>query len=154
MKRNNMNTRVILRGLLAVGLLIVAPLFLANCGVAEPSGSEHVPSAHAGPAGPTTPSAYYWDLTIAPHTLYGGGFVSLVTKVTDEYGQPERGVDVFYSLSGGNTIELQGYATTNQNGVAQGLHKIEADTNFLVYVTASVEGTFLTLPVNIVGQSL
>lgn len=134
--------------ILILGALFVAPMFLAQCG---PGGGENVPSAHVGPTGPTSPNGYYFELTVTPHTLYRGGWVMAVVRVWDEYGNLAPYVRVAFTTSGFNKVEIMLWEYTNMNGLVQNPIEVEADTNYIGYITAEVEGTFLTLPVSIIA---
>ena len=140
-----MNGKMTWQKILILGALFVAPLLLARCG----DGSEHVPSAHVGPTGPTSPSKYYFEMTIAPHTLYRGGWVITVVRVWDRFGNVAPWVRVNLTTSGFNAIEAPLVDYTDANGIVQTHTKVTANTSYIGYITTEVEGSFLTLPVTI-----
>jgi hypothetical protein len=146
-----MSDKMTWQKILILCALFVAPLLLARCG---PSGSEHVPSSHVGPAGPTSPSNYYFELTIAPHTLHVGGWVLVVVRVWDQYGNATPSVRVNLTVTGFNKTKITLWDYTDTNGLMQGHVEAEADSNYIGYITVEVEGTFLTLPITVlVGGS-
>ena len=143
-----MNSKMTWQKILILCALFIAPLLLAHCG----DGSEHIPSAHVGPSGPTIPSNYYFELTVAPHTVYRGGWVLVVVRISDQYKNAAPDVEVHLTTSGFNMVTMEGGGVTDKNGMWRTHVEIEADTAYIGYITVEVEGSMLTLPVTVVSQ--
>lgn len=146
-----MSGRLSWQKILIICALFVAPLLLAQCAPAE---GDNVASKTVGPEGPTSPSNYYFDLTVTPHTLIGGGWVHTIVKVWDQYGNEASGVLVVIAASGFDDVEMDPInGWTDANGMTYLYISIASDFTSIGYVTAYVEGEYLTAPIQIVTAS-
>lgn len=129
--------------ILILGVLLVTPLALAQCGE---SGGESVSSHHVGPVGPTFPSGYYFDATVTPHSIPSDSVVIVLLRAWDNKGNPVAGAQFF--LGGLDTVENPG--TTSAGGFTYFEITITGGAGSTVYLTFTVEDSSLTIPVQII----
>ncbi len=133
--------------ILILGVLLVTPLALAQCGE---SGGESVASHHVGPVGPTFPSGWYFDATVTPHSAPAGSTVIFTIRVWDRNGLPASGVEIWLGLSATET-SVENPFFTNLYGYMTQQYEIEGGGGGEVtYLSVTVQDTVLTLPIQII----
>ncbi len=130
--------------ILILGVLLVTPLALAQCGE---NGGESVSSHHVGPVGPTFPSGYYFDATVTPHSIPSDSVVIVLLRAWDNKGNPVAGAAFF--LGGIDTVENPG--VTGVGGFTYFEVTIEGGEGSTVFLTFTLEDSSLTLPVQIIA---
>lgn len=127
-----------------VALVGAAFLIVGGCGQKADQNTRKV-----GPAGPTSPSGYYFTLEVHPAVVKVGGTVTLVTTVTNAAGTPIDGsvtpVTVHYSGS----MTSGSDATTDSSGIAGLYLTISGTGGTTAYANANVEDKSLTVPIQI-----
>ncbi|HEB72379.1 MAG TPA: hypothetical protein ENI77_07130 [Nitrospirae bacterium] len=153
--------------ILILGVLLVTPFTLAQCGEGD-----SVASATAS-AGPTYPSKYYFEATVTPSVVDNKGTVGLVVRVWDENGYPVSGAVVIVvgpnksattgtkgtkgatgsSGSGGSSGTSGGgtgsTGTTGENGIKTFPLNITGDAGGIIYLAVLVENSVVQVPVQI-----
>ncbi len=138
------STRMIMRKikLTTVVLAVMALAALNSCGNTEDFTATHT----VGPAGPTAPSGYYFDLTVSPYVVTDGGTFILTSRVTDGAGNAVAGAIVI--LAG--DAEESCAATTDAAGYGSCALTVDAGGAFVGYITAQLENKALTVPYQVV----
>ena len=136
-----MKNRLTWKKIIILGVLLVTPFVLAQCGVSE---GESVASHHVGPVGPTFPGKYYFDATVTPHTIENNGTVAIVIRVYDQNGLPAGGVAM-------NVVgpETPGAGATNTDGLITFILTVEGTAGGISNITVAIEDSALTIPVQI-----
>jgi len=127
--------------------LLMTPMLGAGCNSLQ---SETVAEHHVGPAGPTYPSGYYFDVSVTPHSITTTGTHSVLytIRVWDSNGNVVSGVMV--AASGADKV---GYIPTDYAGIASvGIEMKTSGTggSEVFYMTFTVEDSALTIPVQLI----
>ncbi|MBI4666136.1 MAG: hypothetical protein HY751_06995 [Nitrospinae bacterium] len=131
--------------ILVIGALLLAPLALTQCGSA---GEQNSAEEKVGPVGPTYPSRYYFDLSVAPIIVQSNGTVTFTVQVHDSRGNVAGGVSVI--LAGPDTSTS---GVTDSNGFFFGVLEVKGTAGSIIYVTGTVEDMSLTIPVQVIPST-
>ncbi len=130
--------------------LVMSPLLLANCG----AGGELVSSNHAGPAGPTAPSGWYFDMTVTPQTIVFGGSTVATIRVWDSQGNAVSGAVGQISMTGLPPQVSSVAFVTGENGIVYVPAQVAKTTvPGTVFLIANLEDSTLNLPVTVIAPS-
>lgn len=139
-----MKNRLTWKKIVILGVLLVTPFALAQCG--SNTGGDSVASHRVGPKGPTFPGQYYFEVTVTPHTVLIDGTVAVVVRVFDKNGLPAVGVPM-------NVVgpEEAGAGSTDSNGFATFILTVSGVEGGISPLTVSIEDLVLTVPVQIIA---
>ena len=135
-----------------LGLLLVAPLALAQCGAGN---GESVASLTAGPSAPTVPSGYQFDMTVTPHSVHSDSSVAVTVRVWDRNGNMAGGVNVM--IVGGDSSSPSATVPTDASGIARFVFTVKqvsgsgtGTAGGVLPITATLENGLLTVPVQVI----
>lgn len=127
-----------------LGILMIAPLSLTQCGEGE-----SVASKQYGPVGPTYPSGYYFRVIVTPHTVPSGSSCHVDLQVWDSNGNAAGGVPA--AVAGTDTVDDNNFITTNEHGQGGWVLEVKGDAGTIFYITVQIEDKQVTAPVQIVA---
>ena len=133
------------KNIVILGVLLMAPLALTKCGEGN-----SVASVTAGPAGPTYPGGYYFDLTVTPHTIQANSTTTVTIRVWDSNGNAAAGVPV--TLAGTDKADENNFGTTGSDGIAQWVFEVKANSGSVFPITVTVDSSSLTVTVQVVAS--
>jgi len=127
--------------------LLMAPMLGAGCNSLQ---SETVAEHHVGPAGPTYPSGYYFDVSVTPHsiTTTGTHTVYYTVRVWDSNGNVVAGAPVQDSGADKGGVTYTDYAGIVYIGIA--LKTAGTGSSEVFYMTFTVEDSSLTIPLQLI----
>ncbi len=141
-----MKTIDMIRRLALLVLLLASPATLVSCGNGD--GGEQVASGHVGPVGPTSPSGYYFEVTVTPHTITSGSDIAVTIRAYDQNGNAASGVPV--NVAGTGMDPKDTFGSTSSTGYARWSIQMNSVVASYSYVTVSIEDKQLTVPVYII----
>lgn len=88
-------------------LVLASAFAFSSCG-------ESAATQTSARIGPTSPSGYYFELTVSPSVVPYEGSTNFIVRVWDNFGIPASGVTVLYAGSS----DTPGSTTTGTDGIA------------------------------------
>jgi hypothetical protein len=144
-----MKNRLTWRKIIILGVLLVTPFALAQCG--SSTEGESVSSSHVGPVGPTFPGKYFFDATMTPHTVMAKGTVTILLRAWDIDGNPAPGVS-FITSGFIKEIDLDSLPTTGSGGYTYMVIEIPAGPANVSSLIFTVEDTSLSIALQVLAN--